>query len=87
MADGGWNCDKRPGARTSSVQETLLPLRGLIHWYRATGDERAWRAARRAAEFLLARRLLWRKSDGALIEPEWGGPSTRFTIPSASTTC
>jgi hypothetical protein len=23
--DGGWNCDKRSGALTSSFQETLLP--------------------------------------------------------------
>lgn len=79
--DGGWNCDKQPGARTSSVQETLLPLRGLAHWHRATGDERAQRAAKRAAEFLLARRLLWRKSDGALIEPEWGGPVDKIHYP------
>lgn len=79
--DGGWNCDKRPGARTSSVQETLLPLRGLVHWFCATGDERARRAAERAAEFLLARRLLWRKRDGALIEPEWGGPVDKVHYP------
>ena len=79
--DGGWNCDKRPGAQTSSVQETLLPLRGLAGWHRATGDERARRAANRAAEFLLARRLLWRKKDGALIEPEWGGPVDKIHYP------
>jgi len=79
--DGGWNCDKRPGARTSSVQETLLPLRGLAQWSRATGDERARRAAKRAAEFLLERRLLWRKRDGALIEPEWGGPVDKVHYP------
>jgi hypothetical protein len=79
--DGGWNCDKRPGAQTSSVQETLLPLRGLARWVRATGDERARQAAQRAAEFLLARRLLWRKSDGALIEPEWGGPVDMIHYP------
>lgn len=79
--DGGWNCDKRPGAQVSSVQETLLPLRGLAAWYRATGDERARGAAGRAAEFLLARRLLWRRRDGALIEPEWGGPVDRIHYP------
>jgi hypothetical protein len=79
--DGGWNCDKRRGARTSSVQETLLPLRGLTHWHRATGDERARRAANRAAAFLLERRLLWRKRDGALIEPEWGGPVDKVHYP------
>jgi hypothetical protein len=36
---------------------------------------------RRAAEFLLARRLLWRRRDGALIEPEWGGPVDRIHYP------
>jgi hypothetical protein len=79
--DGGWNCDKRPGARTSSVQETLLPLRGLAHWSRAVGDERARGAAKRAAEFLLERRLLWRKRDGALMEPAWGGPFDKVHYP------
>lgn len=79
--DGGWNCDRRPGARTSSVQETLLPLRGLAHWSRATGDERAREAAKRTAEFLLERRLLWRKRDGALIEPDWGGPVDKVHYP------
>jgi len=77
----GWNCDKQPGAHTSSVQETLLPLRGLVYWYCATGNERARRATKRAAEFLLERRLLWRKRDGALIEPEWGGPVDKIHYP------
>lgn len=79
--DGGWNCDKRPAARTSSVQETLLPLRGLAIWARATGDKRARSAARAAAEFLLARRLLWRRLDGDLIVPEWGGPIDKIHYP------
>jgi hypothetical protein len=79
--DGGWNCDKRPSARTSSVQETLLPLRGLSRWARATGDERAQLAAKAAVAFLLARRLLWRKRDGALIAPKWGGPVDKVHYP------
>ncbi len=79
--DGGWNCDKRPGAHTSSVQETLLPLRGLAAWHRATGDDRARRAANKATEFLLRRHLLWRMGDGALIEPEWGGPVDKIQYP------
>jgi hypothetical protein len=79
--DGGWNCDKRPGARTSSVQETLLPLRGLACWARARADARAGRAAQRAAEFLLGRRLLWRLRDGAVIQPEWGGPVDKLHYP------
>jgi hypothetical protein len=79
--DGGWNCDKRPGACVSSVQETLIPLRGLAAWSRATGDERARRAAKRAAAFLLERRLLWRKRDGLLIAPAWGGPVDKVHYP------
>jgi len=79
--DGGWNCDKRTGAHTSSVQETLLPLRGLAAWYRTTGDDRVRQATKRAAEFLLQRRLLWHKKDGALIEPEWGGPVDKIHYP------
>lgn len=79
--DGGWNCDKRLGAHTSSVQETLLPLRGLALWFRATGDERVQQAATRTAEFLLQRRLLWRKNGGALIQPEWGGPVDKIHYP------
>jgi hypothetical protein len=79
--DGGWNCDKREGARTSSVQETLLPLRGLARWAQARGDTQARRAATRAADFLLERRLLWRKRDGALITPDWGGPVDHVHYP------
>jgi hypothetical protein len=79
--DGGWNCDKRPGARTSSVQETLLPLRGLATWARMRNDARAGQAARRAADLLLERRLLWRKRDGTLIQPEWGGPVDQIHYP------
>ena len=79
--DGGWNCDKRPAARTSSVQETLLPLRGLARWARTRADTRAGRAAQRAAEFLLERRLLWRRKDGVLIQPEWGGPVDQVHYP------
>jgi hypothetical protein len=72
--DGGWNCDKRREARTSSFMETLIPLRGL-HAYGQTREYRpALQAAGRAAEFLLERRLLWRKRDGRLLEqflPIW----------------
>jgi hypothetical protein len=79
--DGGWNCDKRPGARTSSVQETLLPMRGLALWARLRRDPRARKAAQRAADFLLQRRLLWRARDGALIHPDWGGPVDKIHYP------
>jgi hypothetical protein len=71
--DGGWNCDKNPSARTSSVQETLLPLRGLARHVQAGGAAPACSVAvDHAAEFLLRRRLLWRCHDGAPIRPAWG---------------
>jgi hypothetical protein len=67
--DGGWNCDKRPEARKSSFVETLIPLRGLLHYGKAHGDDDALAAAGRAAEFLLAHRLFWRIRDGAPASP------------------
>lgn len=71
--DGGWNCDRRPSARTSSVQETLIPLRGLARHARAgRGSPEISAAITRAAEFLLERRLLWRRRDGLPIRPQWG---------------
>ena len=79
--DGGWNCDRQEQARTASVQETLIPVRGLTAWWSATGDEEALLAATRAAEFLLERRLLWRRRDGRLMRPEWGGPVDRISYP------
>ncbi len=79
--DGGWNCDKRPEARASSVQETLLPLRGLAAWARANADAGAQKTAMRAAEFLLDKRLLWRKSDASLIKASWGGPVDKIHYP------
>ena len=35
--DGGWNCDKRPGATHSSFHESLAPLRGLIEYRGVSG--------------------------------------------------
>lgn len=69
--DGGWNCDKNPAADTSSFAETLLPLRGLAAYAEDHDDHEARSAARRAAEVLLSRRLLYRRSDGALINAEF----------------
>jgi hypothetical protein len=82
--DGGWNCDKNPTARTSSVQETLLPLRGLARHNRSAAARRSVQlehAVDRAAEVLLERRLLWRRHDGAPIRPAWGRDPLRIQWP------
>ena len=65
--DGGWNCDRKTAARTSSFHESLLPLRGLAWHAELTGAAESRRAAARAAEFFLGRRLFRRLRDGAVI--------------------
>ena len=65
--DGGWNCDKKPEAATSSFHETLLPLRGLALHSRHTRCERARSAVGAAAEVFLERRLFRRLRDGTLM--------------------
>ncbi len=69
--DGGWNCDRKTDASTSSFHETLLPLRGLIWHAKATGLDASHQAADRAAEFFLERRLFRRKMDGSVIREEF----------------
>ncbi|MCC7354193.1 MAG: hypothetical protein IT330_10585 [Anaerolineae bacterium] len=69
--DGGWNCDKRPTADTSSFMETLIPLRALGLYARATGDSCAKAACEQAAEVFLKRRLYKRQSDGQVMADEF----------------
>jgi hypothetical protein len=79
--DGGWNCDRRRDARSSSFQETAIPARALWAFGRRFGHEPATHAAERAAELRLSRHLLWRHRDGALIEPDWGSAVDRIAFP------
>jgi hypothetical protein len=69
--DGGWNCDRGPGADTSSFMETLLPMLGLAAYAREHTSVPADRAVRRAAEVFLRRRLFKRVSNGKVIHPEF----------------
>ncbi len=69
--DGGWNCDRKPGAQNSSFMESILPLRALSLVARTTGDSDAGSAAKRAAEIFLKRRLFRRRSDGGVIRAEF----------------
>lgn len=66
--DGGWNCDKRPEADTSSFMETLIPLRALALYATVSGDPRVRTAAERAAEVFLKRRLFKRVQDGQVMD-------------------
>jgi hypothetical protein len=69
--DGGWNCDRDPSADTSSFMETLTPMLGLDAYARANRSTAAARAAKRASEVFLTRRLFRRRSDGSVIHPSF----------------
>ena len=66
--DGGWNCDKRPEADTSSFMETLIPLRALGLFAAVSGDPKVKTAAERAAEVFLTRQLFLRLRDGQVMD-------------------
>jgi hypothetical protein len=65
--DGGWNCDKDPGADTSSFIHTLWTMRGLGLYADRTGDTSARKAVERAAEVFLSRKLYKRAGSGEVI--------------------
>jgi hypothetical protein len=69
--DGGWNCDKTPGADTSSFMETLLPMLGLGLLGRMRNNKQAAKAARKASEVFLSRDFFKRRSNGKIIHPEF----------------
>ena len=69
--DGGWNCDRDPGAHRSSFHESLAPIWGLVEYHRASGDAESLEAARRAGELLLEHRLFRSLTTGRPIQKEW----------------
>lgn len=78
--DGGWNCDKNPQAVNSSFMETLIPLRGLSLYGKTTGASDAAKAARKAADIFLKRKIFkikprkrWKREDFVKIHypPYW----------------
>ena len=66
--DGGWNCDIKAKGATSSFDESLVPFRALALHARLTGNRDSRKAAEKAAEVFLSRRLCWRRSDGSVIK-------------------
>lgn len=69
--DGGWNCDRRPEADTSSFMETMLPMLGLYAYAQDRKSPTAAEAADRAAEVFLRRRLFKRAHDGRIMHPDF----------------
>jgi len=72
LPDGGWNCEAERGSTRSSFHTTICVLEGLLEHERSTGGTSLSRQARRRGEeYLLARSLLRRKSNGELINGHW----------------
>ena len=72
LPDGGWNCWDQDGTSQSSFHSTLCALEGLLAWEKAAGgSEEATAARAEGEEVLLERRLLWRRSDGELVDPRF----------------
>ncbi|WP_115786988.1 squalene cyclase [Arthrobacter silvisoli] len=78
LPDGGWNCEWVEGSSRSSFHSTINSLKGLLYYEQAglAGGELA--SARRAGEeYLLERRLLYRRSTGEQVA-HW---ASRFVYP------
>jgi hypothetical protein len=69
--DGGWNCDKDPGACHSSFMESILPLRALSLYGALHDHQPSLRAAKRASEVFLKRQMYLRASNGSVIKTEF----------------
>ena len=69
--DGGWNCDRRPEADTSSFWESRHSMLGLAVHAARTGDVRARDAARRASEVFLSRQLYLERHTGRVMDKEF----------------
>ncbi len=70
-ADGGWNCDRNPGATHSSFYESVLAVGALAEFARATRDTDAAQASRRAADFFLAHHVYKSHTTGEPGHPKW----------------
>ncbi len=78
LPDGGWNCEVENGASVSSMETTLNVLEGLLEHERAIGGSaRVAEARRRGEEYMLERRLYFRRSTGEVIDLDW----LRFSFP------
>ena len=72
LDDGGWNCETPRGSQVSSFDTTISVLEALLEYERAVGGDPVVAAAReRAHGYLLDRRLMYRLSDGELINQRW----------------
>ena len=73
--DGGWNCDRRPGAHHSSFNESWMPLRGLVaarSLMKAGSLDGLEASIDRSAEFFLKHRVVESERTGELASEHVG---------------
>lgn len=70
MDEGGWNCEWVEGSTRASVYSTLSSIDGILWYEKATGGTPELTAARRKAqEYLLERRILYKVTTGEPVRP------------------
>lgn len=67
LPDGGWNCEWVEGSVRSSFHSTINAVQGLLAYEQLTGDDSVRDARHRGEEYLLERRLRYRKSTGEQV--------------------
>lgn len=78
MEDGGWNCEQENGSVRGSFHTTIAVLEGLLEYQGSSnGSSTVDEARSRGEEYLLARGLLRRLSDGEIVDDRW----TSFHFP------
>lgn len=75
--DGGWNCYAETRQDPGSFHSTICALEGLTAYRDAGGPTDVSAAIERGHEYLLARGLMRRRSDGSIISESW----LRFSFP------
>ena len=84
LPDGGWNCEAANGSTRSSFNTTICVLEALLEYELAGGSSTEVMEARlRGQEYLLERRLFFRRSTGEPIarDRKGGADWTRFAFP------
>jgi hypothetical protein len=71
--DGGWNCDLGATGKTSSFEETLIPLRALSLYSKIKNNSEVKKICIETAEVFLKRKLYKRVKDGKVMRD-------RFTL-------